>query len=125
MRGSCVHVLQSPRQGLGILIRIDTGDFAQCPMRGMGKLANPMIAILPLLVAGIVNKWLTLWIPQDYGDSASFIPAVIGNPTPVVQEISKVTAIRAVEGALLLGIPCVLLFAWKPVKASFTDSRSP
>ncbi|MBZ0087854.1 MAG: GntP family permease [Thermomonas sp.] len=85
------------------------------------KLANPVIAILPLLVVGIVNKLLTLWIPQHYGDSASFIPAVIGNPAPVVQEISKVTAIWAVEGALLLGILCVLLFAWRPVKASFAE----
>jgi len=85
------------------------------------KLANPVIAILPLLVVGVVNKLLTLWIPQHYGDSASFIPAVIGNPAPVVQEVSKVTAIWAVEGALLLGIVCVLLFAWKPVKASFAE----
>ena len=86
-----------------------------------GKLANPAIAILPLLVVGVVNKLLTLWIPQHYGDSTSFIPAVIGNPAPVVQEVSKVTAIWAVEGALLLGIVCVLLFAWKPVKASFAE----
>ncbi|HRO63794.1 GntP family permease, partial [Thermomonas sp.] len=85
------------------------------------RLANPAIAILPLLVVGVVNKLLTLWIPQHYGDSTSFIPAVIGNPAPVVQEVSKVTAIWAVEGALLLGIVCVLLFAWKPVKASFAE----
>ncbi len=85
------------------------------------KLANPLVAILPLLVVGVVNKWLTLWIPRHYGDSASFVPAVIGSPAPVVQEISKVTAIWAVEGALLLGILCVLVFAWKPVKASFAD----
>ncbi|TLX21252.1 GntP family permease [Thermomonas fusca] len=86
-----------------------------------GKLANPMIAILPLLVVGVANKLLTLWIPGHYGDSASFVPAVIGNPAPVVQEVSKVAAIWAVEGALLAGIACVLLFAWKPVKASFAE----
>ena len=85
------------------------------------KLANPLIAILPLLVVGVVNKLLTLWIPKHYGDSTSFVPAVIGNPAPVVQEISKQTAIWAVEGALLLGILCVLLFAWKPVTRSFTE----
>ncbi len=86
-----------------------------------GKLANPMIAILPLLVVGVANKLLTLWIPGHYGDSASFVPAVIGNPAPVVQEVAKVAAIWAVEGALLAGIACVLLFAWKPVKASFAE----
>ena len=86
-----------------------------------GKLANPMIAILPLLVVGVVNKLLTLWIPVHYGDSASFVPAVVGNPAPVVQEVSKVAAIWAVEGALLAGIACVLLFAWRPVKDSFAE----
>ena len=86
-----------------------------------GRLAHPLIAILPLLLVGVVNKLLTAWIPQHYGDSASFIPAVIGNPAPVVQEISKVVAIWAVEGALLAGIGCVLLFAWKPVKESFSE----
>lgn len=86
-----------------------------------GKLANPAIAVLPLLVVGVVNKLLTLWIPLHYGENASFVPAVVGNPAPVVQEVSKVAAIWAVEGALLAGIACVLLFAWKPVKASFAE----
>lgn len=86
-----------------------------------GRLAHPLVAILPLLLVGIVNKLLTLWIPMHYGDNASFVPAVIGNPAPVVQEVSKVAAIWAVEGALLAGIACVLLFAWKPVKASFAE----
>jgi H+/gluconate symporter-like permease len=90
-----------------------------------GRLAHPLVAILPLLLVGIVNKLLTLWIPMHYGDNASFVPAVIGSPAPVVQEVSKVAAIWAVEGALLAGIACVLLFAWKPVKASFAEgSRS-
>lgn len=86
-----------------------------------GRLAHPLVAILPLLLVGVVNKLLTLWIPGHYGDSASFVPAVIGSPAPVVQEVSKVAAIWAVEGALLAGIACVLLFAWKPVKASFAE----
>jgi len=86
-----------------------------------GRLVNPMIAILPLLVVGIVNKLLTLWIPSVYGDSHSFDPAVIGSAAPVVQEVSKVAAIWAVEGALLAGIACVLLFAWKPVAARFAE----
>ena len=48
-------------------------------------------------------------------------PAVIGNAAPVVQEVSKVAAIWAVEGALLVGILSVLAFAWKPVMASFAE----
>jgi H+/gluconate symporter-like permease len=39
----------------------------------------------------------------------------------LTQEISKVAAIWAVEGALLAGILTVLVFAWKPVVAKFAD----
>ena len=84
-------------------------------------LAHPAIALLPLVVVGVANKLLTWWIPQVYGGSYAFDPAVIGDAAPVTQEIAKVAAIWAVEGALLLGILCVLAFAWKPVMASFTE----
>ena len=50
-----------------------------------------------------------------------FVPAVIGNPAPVGQEVSKVAAIWAVQGALLVGIVSVIAFAWKPVFASFAE----
>ncbi|MCJ0824996.1 GntP family permease [Luteimonas sp. 50] len=86
-----------------------------------GKLANPLVAIAPLVLVGVANKLLTLWIPQWYGQSHSFVPAVIGNPAPVVQEVQKIAAIWAVEGALLLGIACVLAFAWKTVAAGFAE----
>ncbi|MFC5740832.1 GntP family permease [Dyella tabacisoli] len=80
-----------------------------------GKLAHPLLALLPLIVVGVVNKLLTDAIPKIYGSTQSFVPAVVGNAPPVVQEVSKVSAIWAVEGALLLGIVCVLAFAWRPV----------
>jgi len=86
-----------------------------------GRLANPLVAIAPLVLVGVANKLLTLWIPQWYGGSHSFTPAVIGNPAPVVQEVSKIAAIWAVEGALLLGIACVLACAWKTVSAGFAE----
>jgi len=86
-----------------------------------GRLANPVVAILPLVLVGVANKLLTAWIPRFYGDSHSFDPAVIGSAAPVTQEISKVAAIWAVEGALLAGILCVLACAWKPVVASFAE----
>ena len=85
------------------------------------RLAHPMIALLPLIVVGVANKVLTLVIPVRYGEIASFIPAVIGSPAPVVQEVSKIAAIWAVEGALLLGIATVFLFAWKTVAKRFSD----
>ncbi|OZB59593.1 MAG: transporter [Lysobacterales bacterium 14-68-21] len=85
------------------------------------KLAHPLLAVLPLLLVGVVNKLLTDAIPHLYGASSSFLPAVIGTPKPVVQETSKIAAIWAVEGALLVGILCVLAAAWKPVTRRFAE----
>lgn len=86
-----------------------------------GRLTHPAIALIPLLLVGISNKLLTHAIPALYGESHSFDPAVIGNAPPVVQEIAKVAAIWAVQGALLIGILAVLVLAWKPVMSHFTD----
>lgn len=94
------------------------------PIVGTG-LPNPWIAILPLVMVGVVNKLLTDWIPTVYGKETSFIPAVIGSPDPIVQETSKLTAIWAVEGALLIGILIVFLFAGKRVIGQFaTGSKA-
>lgn len=85
------------------------------------RLANPAIAILPLVLVGVANLLFTRWLPQAYGDTHSFLPSVIGSPAPVVQEVSKIVAIWAVQGALLVGILSVLLFAWKPVSKAFAE----
>ncbi len=85
------------------------------------RLANPLVAILPLLLVGISNLLFTRWIPKAYGATHEFIPAVIGNAAPVVQEVPKVAAIWAVQGALLVGIVSIIAFAWKPVFASFAE----
>jgi len=84
-------------------------------------LAHPFVAILPLVLVGVSNKLFSVLIPHGYGSSHEFTPAVIGDAAPVVQEISKVAAIWAVQGALLVGILTVLVFAWRPVKASFAE----
>jgi H+/gluconate symporter-like permease len=86
-----------------------------------GKLANPVVAILPLVLVAVGNKLFTVLIPRAYGDAHQFAPAVVGNAAPVMQEVSKVAAIWAVEGALLVGILAVLAFAWRPVIASFAE----
>ena len=85
------------------------------------KLAHPLIALSPLVLVGVANKLLTGWIPELYGASHSFDPAVIGNAAPVVQDIPKIAAIWAVEGALLLGIASVIALAWKPVFGHFAE----
>ena len=84
-------------------------------------LANPLVALLPLVLVGVSNKLFTALIPGVYGAKHEFVPAAMGAAAPVVQEVSKVAAIWAVEGALLVGIACVLLTAWKPVMASFAE----
>lgn len=85
------------------------------------KLAHPLVAVLPLVLVGVANFLFTHWIPGWYGESQSFVPAVIGNPDPVVQEVKKLAAIWAVQGALLVGIASVVACAWKPVLASFAE----
>ena len=84
-----------------------------------GKLANPLLAITPLVLVGVANMVFTRVIPSMYGESTSFVPAVVGNAQPIVQQVSQVAAIWAVEAALLAGIVCVLVFAWKPVTRRF------
>ena len=81
------------------------------------KLANPWIALLPLIVVGVLNKVFTVAIPQFYG--TSFTLPLAGHPVTI--QISSVAAIWAVEGALLVGILTVLAFAFKPVMARFAD----
>jgi H+/gluconate symporter-like permease len=85
------------------------------------KLANPWIAILPLILVGVMNKVFTVGIPSLYGKSHSFIPAVVGKAAPVVQEVSKIAAIWAVEGALLVGILTVFVFSGKTVIGRFAE----
>jgi H+/gluconate symporter-like permease len=102
-------------EGYGTQLRNEPAPFVD------ERLAHPLLAILPLVLVGVSNKLFTLWIPQRYGASHEFVPAVIGNPAPVVQEVSKVAAIWAVEGALLIGIAAVLLLAWKTVRARFAE----
>jgi len=85
------------------------------------RLAHPLIAILPLILVGGSNFAFTRWIPELYGATHSFVPAVIGNPAPVVQEVQRIAAIWAVQGALLVGILSVIAFAWRPVFSAFAE----
>lgn len=90
------------------------------PFEG-GNLPHPLIAVSPLLLVGISNILFTWMIPQFYGEAHAFIPAVIGDPAPVVQEVARINAIWAVLGALLVGILTVFAFAWRPVMTSFAQ----
>ncbi len=73
------------------------------------------VALLPLAVVGVANYFLTQLIKGTYGERFTL--------TLVAQtvDVKKWAAIWAVEGALLLGIATVVLFAFKRVRAGFAE----
>jgi len=83
------------------------------------KLPNPWLAIAPLVIVGVMNKVLTVLIPQFYGTSYSV--TLPGLAHQVVTQVSSMVAIWAVEGALLLGILMVVAFAFPRLKARIAD----
>jgi H+/gluconate symporter-like permease len=83
------------------------------------ELPNPWLAVAPLILVGVMNKVLTLVIPRFYG--AIHSAALPGLAKPVVTQVSSVAAIWAVEGALLLGILTVVVFAFRSLKERFAE----
>jgi H+/gluconate symporter-like permease len=83
------------------------------------KLPNPWIAVSPLLAVGIMNLLFTQWIPQWYGKTHSL--ALPGMATPVTSDIAKLTAIWAVQAALLVGIVMVLLFGFRAIRSKLAE----
>ncbi|GAB7543824.1 GntP family permease [Cupriavidus sp. 8B] len=82
-------------------------------------LPNPLLAIAPLVLVGVSNFALTRMIPQWYGAQSSVtLPGLV---KAVTIPTATVTAIWAVEGALLLGIALVLLTAFSAVRQRFAE----
>ncbi len=81
------------------------------------KLPNPIIALLPLVVVGVANFMFTRVIPNIYGKEFSF--NIAGKAVTI--DVAKLTAVWAVEAALLLGILVVFIFAFKPLMKHFAD----
>jgi len=82
-----------------------------------GRLANPIIALLPLVAVGVFNKLFTVAIPKAFGSKIT-VP-LAGHPLTV--DVTPNLGIWAVEGALLVGILMVLAFAWREVAARFGE----
>ncbi|RYM15040.1 GntP family permease [Sphingobium cupriresistens] len=81
---------------------------------------HPLIALLPLVVVGVGNLLLTLAIPRWVaGEEVSL--SLSGMAEPVTVKVAQVSALWAVEGALLLGIGTILLFAFRTVAKRFAD----
>jgi H+/gluconate symporter-like permease len=83
------------------------------------KLPNPWLALSPLVIVGVMNKLFTGLIPYFYGGTYS--AELPGLAKPVVTQVSSVAAIWAVEGALLLGILTVVVFAFRPLKERIAE----
>ncbi|KQT82707.1 GntP family permease [Methylobacterium sp. Leaf466] len=83
------------------------------------SLAHPAVALLPLVVVGLSNLAFTALIPRLYGPTVE--TTLAGLDKPIVTTTTQVTAIWAVELALLLGIATVFAFAWKPVASGFAQ----
>jgi H+/gluconate symporter-like permease len=88
-----------------------------------GNLPHPLLAILPLLLVGAANFAFTRMIPQWYGADTYTVPPEIlpGITTPVTTTVKTVTAIWAVQAALLLGILFVVVTAFKRVAQRFAE----
>jgi H+/gluconate symporter-like permease len=80
-------------------------------------LPNPWIALSPLVIVGVANFVFTQLVPKAYGAKHT---ATLGGHE-IVTQVGPLAAIWAVEGALLLGILTVFIFAWQPVLAKFAD----
>lgn len=83
------------------------------------KLPSFWLALSPLVIVGVMNKVFTVVIPQMYGTTHTAM--VPGMAQPLVTDVSKIVAIWAVEGALLMGILTVIVFAFKQVRDKFAE----
>jgi len=88
-----------------------------------GGLPHPLLAVAPLLLVGVANFVFTRMIPLWYGGDSHTVPPEIlpGIATPVTTTIKTVTAIWAVQAALLLGILFVIATAFTRVAKRFAD----
>ncbi|WP_439487188.1 GntP family permease [Algoriphagus sp.] len=80
-------------------------------------LPKPLIAFLPLVIVGVLNKALTDLIPKYYGEFFDFSKFGIQGLNDL--EISKLTAIWAVQISLVLGILSVVIFAFGHIRKNF------
>ncbi|OLU16868.1 transporter [Pseudomonas sp. PA1(2017)] len=83
------------------------------------KLPSPWLAIAPLILVGVANLLFTHWIPEFYGKTHSL--QLAGMAAPLQTDVSKLTAIWAVQAALLLGILMVLVSAFGVIRDKLAE----
>ncbi|WP_444756703.1 GntP family permease [Pseudomonas sp. A014] len=85
-------------------------------------LISPWLAILPLLIVGVGNKLILDLILSHYGAGNQVVVAFRPDVTAVAQDVTKMAAVWAVEGALALGILATLILGWGRIRGKFTNS---
>ncbi len=80
---------------------------------------HPLVALLPLLIVGILNKVFTVALPRIYG--ANVTTALAGLPKPITQPTAPVIAVWALELALLAGIVSVVALGFRGLRGRFSD----
>jgi len=83
------------------------------------KLPHPAIALLPLIVVFAMNKGFEILIVRHADRFRSV--RLAGMTAPVTTDVSSMKSIWAVEGALIVGILTVLLFAFRRLREKFAE----
>jgi H+/gluconate symporter-like permease len=82
-------------------------------------LIHPAVAILPLVSVPLCNLLLTKLIPRHFGPTTTlFLP---GLSVPLITNISVVTSLWALEGALLIAIGLVILLGFERLRHNVAE----
>ena len=88
-----------------------------------GQTVSPLLALIPLLTVGVTNLIITnvsAGLPPDV-----VVTSLPGLDKPLAVKSSSVAAIWSVEAALLAGILCVVILAYKRVATAFSEKMKP
>lgn len=88
-----------------------------------GPAVDPLVAVVPLVLVPLANYALTRAIPHWYPQTVETSFAGMGDP--IVTKLSAVTAIWAVEGAMIVGIAAVLVLAFRRLARSLKERLLP
>ena len=81
---------------------------------------HPLVALLPLLIVGVLNKVFTNALPHLYG--ASVTTALAGLAKPITQPVAPLVAVWALELALLAGIVSVIALGYRGLHGRFAEA---
>lgn len=82
------------------------------------KLPSPYLAVIPLILVGVMNKVFIKIIPELYGTTFDFAATGIKEVAKVTAvNVSQISGVWAVEGALLCGVLMVIVFSYSRIKS--------